>query len=55
MKHFSLYPFAQSRINSMLEDADEERAAGDNRWADRLIEKARKEAEALRCLLEEAA
>lgn len=42
----SLFPFAQARIRAMLEDADEERAAADNRWADYLIEKARAEARA---------
>lgn len=44
----SLFPFAQARINAMLEDADEETAAGQTLWADRLIDKARAEAEALR-------
>lgn len=43
----TLFPFVQSRINAMLEDADEERAAGDHRWADHLVEKARREAQAL--------
>jgi hypothetical protein len=51
----SLFPFAQARINAMMEDADEERAAGQHAWADRLTEKARAEAEATRAMFEEAA
>jgi hypothetical protein len=51
----SLFPFAQARINAMLEDADEETAAGQSAWADRLIDKARAEAEATRAMFEEAA
>lgn len=47
----SLFPFAQARINAMLEDADEELAAGQAAWADRLITKAREEAEALRAMM----
>lgn len=42
----SLFPFAQARIRAMLEDADEEYAAGQNRWAEHLINKARAEAQA---------
>lgn len=41
----SLFPFAQARIRAMLEDADEERAACQHRWADYLINKARDEAQ----------
>lgn len=51
----SLFPFAQARIRAMLEDADEERAAADNRWADHLVEKARAEARATLALFGEAA
>lgn len=51
----SLFPFAQARIRAMLEDADEERAAADNRWADYLINKARAEAQATLAAFGEAA
>lgn len=51
----SLFPFAQARINAMLEDADEERAACEHRWADHLIEKARAEAQATLAAFGEAA
>lgn len=51
----SLFPHAQARIRAMLEDADELTTAGHHAWADRLVSRAREEAEATRAMIVGAA
>lgn len=47
----AFFPAARARIVAMLEDADEERAAGQHRRADRLTDQARAEAHAARAMI----